>query len=346
MLSRSVSSLGLRNVLLLPCFCKQTCCHAARSAVRRWSPARRPAPTAGGRTARCSPFHPKRPWHRDFVMACGSSRTHSADNCARHTRAPVLACSSMRSTRCCCGDVPPAWSVAAPELLCCMAVGGEAELQALAEAGEGRHQQNCFAAFCDKGLLRAAARAATAWLPSQHKPSTANSRRRRTSTARLRKPAAWTPHTRRGRRISEAIHPGPPNIRETARRRERTLHALALMQLLPPQDNGNGSETDAAATLSDPSLRPVVRPKQNISKHSGATMAPTAPGEATPGFTPPRSPQPGQDARRAGRTPSPCRAAIVAYQRRRSRPTIRRRTEKVREKKVRPPSSMPGERNS
>ena len=44
----------------------------------------------------------------------------------------------------------------------------------------------------------------------------------------------WTPHPHRGRRVGEAVHPGPPSEGDPELRRQRALHALAQMQLLPP----------------------------------------------------------------------------------------------------------------
>ena len=147
-----------------------------------------------------------------------------------------------------------------------------------------------------------------------------------TSTARFCQAVAWTPHPHRGKRLGEATHPGPPDIGEAVRRRERALHALAQMQLLPPhtsplqrEDNGAGSETDAAGTLSDTlsAATPFASPRG--AELSGA-MAPMAPGEATPGFSPPRS----QD------TP----------------PQQETNAEPLPWQDARPPSSVPGERNS
>ena len=61
------------------------------------------------------------------------------------------------------------------------------------------------------------------------------------------------------------------------------------------EDNGHGSDTDAAVTLSDtlsaatPFASPRGEVQAELSGFSGA-MAPGAPDEATPGFTPPPSP--------------------------------------------------------
>ena len=151
-----------------------------------------------------------------------------------------------------------------------------------------------------------------------------------TRIARLRKPVAWTPHPHRGCRIGEATHPGPPDDGPTARRRERALHALAQMQLLPPlsspregEEHGTGSETDAAITLSDTlsATTPFASPRGEVQAELSGAMAPTAPNEATPGFTPPRSPDLPPREPETSAEPLPWQDA-------------------------RPPSSMPGERNS
>ena len=94
--------------------------------------------------------------------------------------------------------------------------------------------------------------------------------------------SSWTPRPYRGRRIGEAAQPGPPATAadvtqrrerkhhdrrigeadhpgpdsEAANRRQRALHALAQMQLLPPDPRpaalrDHQAETDAAETLSD-----------------------------------------------------------------------------------------------
>jgi len=119
-----------------------------------------------------------------------------------------------------------------------------------------------------------------------------------TLTARLCQAVAWTPHPHRGKGLGEATHPGPPDIGEAVRRRERAWHALAQMQLLPPhtsplqrEDNGAGSETDAAVTLSDTlsAATPFASPRGEHQAELSGAMAPMAPGEATPWFSAPRS---------------------------------------------------------
>ena len=111
-----------------------------------------------------------------------------------------------------------------------------------------------------------------------------------TSTARLCQAVAWTPHPHRGKRLGEATHPGPPDIGEAVRRRERAWHALAQMQLLPPhtsplqrEDNGAGSETDAAVTVSAPPL-PSLHPVERNSREPWHQWHPARrrPGSARP----------------------------------------------------------------
>ena len=105
----------------------------------------------------------------------------------------------------------------------------------------------------------------------------------------------WTPHPHRGRRIGEAAHPGPPSEGDPELRRQRALHALALY------------------------CHPGTRPAALRDHQADTAVAPVTPREATPGFTPP--PSPDQLPRAANVQPLPWQDA-------------------------RPPSSLPGERNS
>ena len=76
--------------------------------------------------------------------------------------------------------------------------------------------------------------------------------------------------------------PGPPDIGEAVRRRERALHALAQMQLFPShtwplqrEDNCAGSETDAAVTLSDTlsAATPFASPRGTELRRAGGPAA-------------------------------------------------------------------------
>ncbi|OLP81689.1 hypothetical protein AK812_SmicGene37745, partial [Symbiodinium microadriaticum] len=205
---------------------------------------------------------------------------------------------------------PPAWSVAASELLHCMAVGGETELQALAEAaGQTPTELLC-------GIFQ--------------RPEQPQWRRILAAANQHLHCPARCDNLAKGRPGDRQLTQVPPDDGPTARRRERALHALAQMQLLPPlsspregEEHGTGSETDAAITLSDTlsATTPFASPRGEVQAELSGAMAPTAPDEATPGFTPPRSPDLPPREPETSAEPLPWQDA-------------------------RPPSSMPGERNS
>ena len=104
----------------------------------------------------------------------------------------------------------------------------------------------------------------------------------------------WTP--RCGRRVGVAAHPGPPSD-DPELRRQRKLHALGQMQLLPPDPRpaalrDHHTDADAVETLSDTLSATTVfaSPRGDVPQPLSGAMAPMAPDEATPGFTPPPSP--------------------------------------------------------
>ena len=99
-----------------------------------------------------------------------------------------------------------------------------------------------------------------------------------------------TPHPHLGRRVGEADNPGPPQASDVAARRERALHALGQMRLLPP----DGRAASEAETLSDTlsANTPFASPRDDEPFAHAGEVAPTLPGEATPGFTPTEVPAP------------------------------------------------------
>ena len=106
----------------------------------------------------------------------------------------------------------------------------------------------------------------------------------------------WTPHPHCGRRVGEAAHPGPPSD-DPELRRQRVLHALGQMQLLPPDTRpaalrDHHTDADAVETLSDTlsATTAFASPRGDAPQPLSGAMAPMAPDEATPGFTPPPSP--------------------------------------------------------
>ena len=140
----------------------------------------------------------------------------------------------------------------------------------------------------------------------------------------------WTPHPHRGRRVGEAAHPGPPSEGDPELRRQRALHALAQMQLLPPGTRpaalrDHQADTDAAEILSDTlsATTPFASPRGDAPQQLSGAVAPVTPREATPGFTPPPSPD-----QLPRSTPAAANVEPLPWQ------------------DARPPSSLPGERNS
>ena len=98
------------------------------------------------------------------------------------------------------------------------------------------------------------------------------------------------------RRVGEAAHPGPPSD-DPELRRQRVLHALGQMQLLPPDTRpaalrDHHTDADAVETLSDTlsATTAFASPRGDAPQPLSGAMAPMAPDEATPGFTPPPSP--------------------------------------------------------
>ena len=131
----------------------------------------------------------------------------------------------------------------------------------------------------------------------------------------------WTPHPHRGRRVGEAAHPGPPSEGDPELRRQRALHALAQMQLLPPGTRpaalrDHQADTDAAEILSDTlsATTPFASPRGDAPQQLSGAVAPVTPREATPAPARPRPPQ----------MWSPCPGKMPA----------------------RPPSSLPSEHNA
>ncbi|CAE7669743.1 unnamed protein product [Symbiodinium sp. CCMP2592] len=141
-------------------------------------------------------------------------------------------------------------------------------------------------------------------------------------------------------RVGEAAHPGPPCGAAVAQRRERAMHALAQMQLLPSTRpaalRDRQADLDAAETLSDllSTITPFASPRGEAPDALTGAMAPDAAGEATRGFTPPSTPSvtdqggacTGYDARQV--VPPASGVAPLPWQ------------------DARPPSSAPGERSS
>ncbi|CAE7940818.1 unnamed protein product, partial [Symbiodinium sp. KB8] len=117
----------------------------------------------------------------------------------------------------------------------------------------------------------------------------------------------YDPH--RGRRVGEAANPGPPCERavdmppvrrrpgaDIRNQRARALHALAQMRLLPdgpPSPAGTISDTlDEDTPYASPDATPRHQsPVPRIGSLTAGDQAPVQAGEATPGFTPPQSPQ-------------------------------------------------------
>ncbi|CAE7317842.1 unnamed protein product [Symbiodinium sp. CCMP2592] len=152
--------------------------------------------------------------------------------------------------------------------------------------------------------------------------------------------AAQRPARRRTTgRVGEAAHPGPPCGAAVAQRRERAMHALAQMQLLPSTRpaalRDRQADLDAAETLSDllSTITPFASPRGEAPDALTGAMAPDAAGEATRGFTPPSTPPvtdqggacTGYDARQV--VPPASGVAPLPWQ------------------DARPPSSAPGERS-
>ena len=102
-------------------------------------------------------------------------------------------------------------------------------------------------------------------------------------------PKATATDPTRGRRIGEASHPGPGCSGDASNRRERTLHALAGLHICDPPASPACTVSD---TLSEntPFATPRERRGCEGTLAVGGEVAPTAPGDATPGFTLPASP--------------------------------------------------------
>ena len=165
--------------------------------------------------------------------------------------------------------------------------------------------------------------------------------------------SSWTLHPCRGRRTGEAAHPTPPTTAaDVTQRRECEHHGRRIGEADHPGPDSEGepattriactrsnatvaawsrpaalrdhqAETDAAETLSDTlsSTTPFASPRGDAPQRPSGAMAQVAPEEATPGLMPPPSPE------RPPRMPSAD-------------------AEPLRWQDARPPSSLPGERNS
>ena len=93
-------------------------------------------------------------------------------------------------------------------------------------------------------------------------------------------------HPYDGVRVGEAANPGPPD--DVANRRDRTLHALAQMGLLPPtaplaSDAETLSDTLSAHAIGIATWGPPHGRGASVSASTPGDAPPTAPGQTTPG---------------------------------------------------------------
>eukprot|EP00439_Symbiodinium_sp_Y106_P052263 s6992_g7.t1 len=137
--------------------------------------------------------------------------------------------------------------------------------------------------------------------------------------------ARLTPHPYHGRRVGEAAHPGPPCGTDVE-------HVLPTARTAA--QSNRPADLDAADTVSDSlsAITPFASPREEAPAALMGAMAPHVTEEATPGFTPPATPEADESAagtpRTARQVTPPSALAALPWQ------------------DARPPSSAPGERNS
>ena len=100
-------------------------------------------------------------------------------------------------------------------------------------------------------------------------------------------PRPWTPTPFTGRRIGEADNPGPPDLVDVETRRQRTMHALAQMCLVPAGAALGGEDALSDATpFASPRASPAVSPHAAPEADVDGAAAPTPAGDVTPDFLP------------------------------------------------------------